>query len=83
MEPYYDTYLTQKGARNVDSAEMLAIIRETRTLNVGNLFGWTSDLQNSLAAKLITGNNDVASTVASAVNAISVNIEKTITAISG
>jgi hypothetical protein len=83
MEPYYDTYLTQKGARNVDSTEMLAIIRETRTLNVGNLFGWTSDLQNSLAAKLITGKSDIASAVASAVNVISVNIEKTIAAISG
>ncbi len=82
MEPYYDTYLTQKGARNDNSAEMLAVIRETRTLNVGHLFGWTSSLQNTLATKLVAGNSDIASAVASALKAIDVSIEKTITSIS-
>lgn len=82
MEPYYDTYLTQKGARNDNSAEMLAVIRETRTLNIGVLFGWTTNLQNSLATKLIQGNSDVASTVATALNAIETGIEKTIDSMS-
>lgn len=83
MEPYYDTYLTQKGARNNESAEMLSIIRDTRTLAAGNLFGWTTELENTLCAKLITGNGDIASSVAAAVKSVKIKIENTLSAISG
>lgn len=81
MEPYYNYYLTQKGARNEDSAEMLSIIRSTRTLDIGYLFGWSSSLEVALQGKLCTGQNDVSSTVAKLVPKIQSAIDKTMTAI--
>jgi hypothetical protein len=81
MEPYYDTYLTQKGARNTESAEMLAIIRDTRTLNIGFMYGWTNDLLGALVTKLNKGNPDVASDIASREVKIGENIAKTLAAI--
>lgn len=78
MEPYYDTYLTQKGARNESSAEMLSIIRDTRTLNVGHMYGWTNDLLSALTTKLNNGNSEVASDVASRELKITENINKTL-----
>ena len=83
MEPYYDTYLTQKGARNEDSAQMLAIIRDTRTLNVGNMYGWTTALISALVPKLNTGNTNVASDIAAQEVKIAENITKTLTALEG
>lgn len=78
MEPYYDTYLTQKGARNVDSAEMLAIVRETRELNIGRLYGWTTSLLDNVTNKLYVGNGDVASSVASMSKSLTKAIDKTL-----
>ena len=83
MEPYYDAYLTQKGARNENSAEMLKIIRDTRTLNVGFMFGWTNDLLSTMSTKLNAGNSDVASDIASREIKIAENIEKTLAALEG
>ncbi|MFA6948685.1 MAG: hypothetical protein WCQ72_06870 [Eubacteriales bacterium] len=76
MEPYYETYLTQKGARDEDSAEMLRIIRDSRTLNVGVLFNWTSDVLTKLDAALCKGNSDVASIVEKQLAKIESNMEK-------
>ena len=78
MEPYYDTYLTQKGARNESSAEMLAIIRDTRTLNIGFMYGWTNTLLGTLTTKLNKGDSNVASDLASQEVKIEANIEKTL-----
>ena len=83
MEPYYDTYLTQKGARNESSAEMLAIIRDTRTLNIGFMYGWTNTLLGTLTTKLNKGDANVASDVAAQEVKIAANIEKTLSTLEG
>ena len=80
MEPYYDTYLNQKGARNEDSAEMLRIIRDTRIINVGRMFGWTESVLNSIASLVEKGDASVASAIAKAKPSIEKNIDKTLTA---
>ena len=80
LEPYYDTYLTQKGVRNEDSADMLKIIRDTRIVNTGYMFGWTNSLTGSLTSMLEKGDASVASTIASAKDAIAANIQKTLDA---
>lgn len=77
MEPYYETYLTQKGVRDDDSAAMLSIVRRSRSLNVGVLFNWTSGLLDKLNASLCKGNADVASAVEKQLPKIESNIEKT------
>lgn len=80
MEPYYETYLNQKGARNEDSAEMLKIIRETRVINVGHMFGWTGSVTSSITSLVEKGNASVASAIAKAKPSIEKNIDKTLTA---
>ena len=79
MEPYYETYLTQKGVRNQDSADMLLVIRNTRTLNVGYLFSWTSDLLGTLSTSLCKGDAEVASKVEKALTKIETAMDKTMT----
>ena len=79
MEPYYETYLTQKGARNEDSAEMLRIIRDTRIINVGKMFGWTESVTNSITNLMEKGDASVASAIAKAKPSIEKSIDKTLT----
>ena len=71
----------QKGARNEDSAEMLRIVRDTRIINVGSMYGWTSSLLNSIATQLENGNASVASIIASSKPSIEALINKTIDAL--
>lgn len=64
-EPYYNAYLTQKGVRNDDSAEMLDIIRNTRGFAADIAFGWSSGIATSVKAKLKIGDASVASDLGS------------------
>ena len=64
-EPYYNTYLTQKGVRNDDSAEMLEVIRKSRGFAADIAFGWSSNIANSVKAQLKVGDASVASTIES------------------
>ncbi|MBE6611222.1 MAG: extracellular solute-binding protein [Ruminococcaceae bacterium] len=78
IEPYYDTWLTQKGVRDEESAEMLQIIQDTRTINIGKMFGWTTSLTNSsLIVLLAMGNPDVTSKMAAQKDSINAAIAKT------
>ena len=76
MEPYYDSYLTQKGARNEDSAEMLSIIRDTRTVSLGYLFSWSNTLEEQIRTQLMKGNADIASTIAKYHSRVQTTIDK-------
>ena len=76
MEPYYDSFLMQKGARNEDSAEMLSIIRDTRTVNLGYLFGWSSQLEEQIRTQLMKGSTDIASQIAKLQPKVQTNIDK-------
>lgn len=82
LEPYYDTYLTQKGARNEDSAEMLQIVRDTRVINVGSMYGWTTSVLSSITTQLENGNSAVSSVIASAKSSIEALITKTMESMS-
>ena len=77
MDPYYNTYLNQKGVRNEDSAEMLRVIRESRVINTGSVFGWTDDLTRAVTEKAENGDFAIASTIAAEKDAISERISKT------
>ncbi len=77
IEPYYNTYLTQKGVRDEDSAEMLQIVRSTRCVAITKMFGWTTALFNTVNYALRTGDSALASTLASAEESINAAIEAT------
>lgn len=83
MEPYYETYLTQKGARNEDSADMLKIIRDTRVINLGHMFNWTNTVLSSITSSLENGDASVASVIDSAKTSIKESIEKTMKSLNG
>ncbi|MBE6611221.1 MAG: extracellular solute-binding protein [Ruminococcaceae bacterium] len=77
IEPYYDTYLTQKGVRDEDSADMLQLIRETRTLNIGKMFGWTTSVISSIGYALVDGRTTMVSTMASQKDSVNAAIAST------
>ena len=64
-EPYYNVYLTQKGVRNDDSAQMLEIIRQSRGFAADIALGWSANLANSVKGKLKVGDASVASDISS------------------
>ena len=77
MPIYYDVYISQKGLRNEDSIEMLDLINQSRVFNVGNAYGWTIALYDSIRGALDKGNSDMAALIAAQKPAIEANIEKT------
>lgn len=77
MEPYYDAFLTQKGARNEDSADMLSIIRDTRDVNLGYLFSWSNSMEEPIREKLMRGSTEIASIVAKHQSKVQTAIDKT------
>jgi hypothetical protein len=77
MPIYYDVYISQKGLRNEDSIEMLDLINQSRVFNVGNAYGWTLTLYDSIRPALDKGNSDMAALIAAQKSAIDANIEKT------
>ena len=78
LEPYYDKYLTQKGARNEDSAEMLEIIRRTRSVNIGRLFGWTGSICSSICNTMQKENRDFSSKIEAGRRSVTRLIERTL-----
>ncbi len=74
---YYEVNLSQKGLRNEDSIEMLDIIRDSRCFDIGEVFGWTVDLKNTIDSSLTSGTGDLASTVAQYKSAVTKSIEDT------
>lgn len=74
---YYNVRVSQKGLRNDDSIEMLGIIRDARYFEPSLVYGWTTNLYNSLSGQLVTGNGNVASLIASNKNKIAEKIAAT------
>ena len=77
---YYDVTVSQKGLRNEDSIEMLQIVRNSRSTQVMNIYGVTTDLDNSLHQIIIKGQTNAASTIASAETKVEANLEKVLSA---
>jgi hypothetical protein len=78
---YYGNVVEQKGLRNQDSIEMLDIVLSTKTVDRGNLFGWTSTLLQEIRTRLFAGNKDLASVVSKQQKGIEKNMTKMIDAI--
>lgn len=81
MPIYYDVYISQKGLRNEDSIEMLDLINQTRFFNIGNAYGWTTTLYNSIRQALDIGDSNISSLIAAQRTAIDANIVKTMSEI--
>lgn len=60
---YYDVALTYKYMRDEESAEMLSIILESRTYDLGYVFDWGS-IYTSIRSNIISGKNTFASSYA-------------------
>jgi len=78
---YYGNVVEQKGLRNEDSIEMLDIILNTKSVDLGILFGWTSSILDSMRSNLYNGNSNTASMIEKQEKAIVKNMEKTVEAI--
>ncbi len=57
--------LCYKGVRDDESIEMLELLLNTQTADIGFLYGWTNELLNDLCNKAVEGNNTYASALAS------------------
>lgn len=61
---YYDVKVSQKGLRNVESIEMLGIISKGRSFDIGEAYGWTEELSETLNTMYVKNKqHNVASTV--------------------
>ena len=76
---YYNVKVAQKGLRNDDSIEMLGIISEGRSFDIGEGYGWTEELSGKVNTALANQkNNNVVSLVDSMRSSIEASIEKTL-----
>ena len=54
---YYDSYVTYKGVRDEDSLEMLEIMTEGRTVDIGVAYGWCYELiTQKIGWNILSGN---------------------------
>lgn len=77
LPKYYEIRVNQKGLRNNDSIEMLAIVRNSLTYDSSLTYGWTADLSSSLEKEIEGGGSSIASIIAAAKDGIVTKIEKT------
>ncbi len=61
--PIFYEALCYKGIRDEDSIAMLEIINNSQTADIGYLYGFTTDLMNSLCNNILGGKNTFASNV--------------------
>ena len=81
MPLFYNERISQKALRDDDSVEMLALISETRCLDIGRLYGWSSTLYEIIDNATEKQKRTVASDLASNLDKIEASIEKIIDAI--
>ncbi len=74
---FYEVNVSQKGLRNEDSIEMLGIIHESRFFDIGDAYGWTTEVQDKLRKTIDVGSSEVASIIAAYQDIIAGSIEKT------
>ncbi|MBE6659599.1 MAG: hypothetical protein E7604_14305 [Ruminococcaceae bacterium] len=78
---YYENVVEQKGLRDEDSIEMLDIVLSNKTVDLGNLFGWSASLFEAIRGKLFAGSDAVASLVERHKKTIQKSIDNTLEAI--
>lgn len=75
---FFDLSVSQKQLRNDESVEMLRLIRNSGSFEVGSAYGWTADFYKSIRSSLGMGKSfNTASEVEKNREAITKNIEKT------
>ena len=74
---FYDITLSLKRLQNEDSIEMLKIIRNSVSVELGTAFGWTIDLMTKINVELDKGNSNIASLIEKNKSRIESDIEKT------
>lgn len=62
---FYEINLSQKGLRDDDSIEMLGLIRDDRIFDVGDAYGWTTEVREGIRKVIDSGDANVASIIAS------------------
>lgn len=76
---FYNEKVAQKGLRNEESIEMLGIIAETRSFDIGEAYAWTEELSGAVNTSVVNQkNNNVASLVESYRSAIEESFKKTL-----
>jgi hypothetical protein len=75
--PVLQTAFCYKGLRDEDSIEMMNILLDTRTVDLGVVYGWTADMLSTLCTKMLDGNHIFVSTYETSRNKIIASIEKT------
>lgn len=76
LESYLVKTVEQKGLRNEESIEMLKLIRETLSFDLGIAYQLVTPLENALKEQLLEGNDDIASQIAAHANTVNSNLEK-------
>ena len=78
--PVYYESLCYKGLRDEDSIDMLDRIHQSRTADLGRIYGWTGNLLSDLGGRIAANKGDYASLLAKNEEKIQKNIEKSIAA---
>ncbi len=78
--PVYYESLCYKGLRDEDSIEMLDRIHQSRTADLGRVYGWTISFVNELGTNISKNKGDYASAFAKNESKIQSSIEKSLTA---
>lgn len=81
MPLFYNERISQKALRDDASIEMLALISDTRCLDIGRLYGWSSTLYQIISNATEKQKKTVASDLASKLDKIEESIEKIVDAI--
>ena len=75
---YFDVSVSQKKLRNEDSVEMLQIIKNSGSFELGMAYGWTNDFYFAIHMEMGSGGKfDIASQIEKHRGKIEANIEKT------
>lgn len=65
VEPYFSVLVEQKGLRNEESIEMLNLIKDTRSFDIGIAYQWVVSISDNLKGAVTSANTDIASIIAS------------------
>ena len=74
----FDVSVSQKQLRNSDSIDMLHIIKNSGSFEIGSAYGWTTPLYDGIAGNIGKGTKfDIASQIEKSVSKMQANIDKT------
>ena len=76
LEPYFNILVEQKGLRNVESIEMLNLIKETRSFDIGISYQWVKSMEESLRSRITAGSTDIVGIIDTYKNEAQDNIDK-------